>query len=210
MNREQWLENRKYGIGGSDAAAILGLNLWKTNQDVFDEKTGIAQSDDLSDNAAVQYGIAAEPVLRGLFAVKHPELLVEGKEYLLWRNEQYPFLLGTLDGLLTDKSAKGRFGVLEIKTAVCNNRLAFDKWREQVPQQYYIQVLHYLLVTGFDFAVLFAELRNELTCNSELREYHWERADVEADIETLLEKEIEFWTKHVQKNLRPALILPEI
>ena len=40
MNREEWLKERKKGIGGSDAATVLGKNPWKTNVELWEEKTG--------------------------------------------------------------------------------------------------------------------------------------------------------------------------
>ena len=40
-NSPEWYELRKSGIGGSDAAAILGLSPWKTNVDLWEEKVGI-------------------------------------------------------------------------------------------------------------------------------------------------------------------------
>ena len=40
MEKEEWLEHRRKGIGGSDAAAILGMNPWKSPMDVWLEKTG--------------------------------------------------------------------------------------------------------------------------------------------------------------------------
>ena len=39
MNREQWLEERKKGIGGSDVACILGMSPYKTNVALWEEKS---------------------------------------------------------------------------------------------------------------------------------------------------------------------------
>ena len=35
-----WLQGRMNGIGGSDASAIVGLNPYKSNIDLFEEKIG--------------------------------------------------------------------------------------------------------------------------------------------------------------------------
>ena len=48
-NRKQWLEERKAGIGASDAAAIIGMNPWKTNIQLWQEKTGEVEPEDISD-----------------------------------------------------------------------------------------------------------------------------------------------------------------
>ena len=54
LTREQWLEERKKGIGGSDAATIMGLNPYKTNVDLWEEKTGRKDAEDISDKSYVQ------------------------------------------------------------------------------------------------------------------------------------------------------------
>ena len=73
---EEWLVNRK-GIGGSDASAILGLNPYKTNQELWMEKKGQMSPVDISDKPYVKYGNDAEPLLRALFALDYPEYKVE-------------------------------------------------------------------------------------------------------------------------------------
>lgn len=73
---EEWLVNRK-GIGGSDASAILGLNPYKTNQELWMEKKGQMYPVDISDKPYVKYGNDAEPLLRALFSLDYPEYTVE-------------------------------------------------------------------------------------------------------------------------------------
>lgn len=51
-----WLKARTYGIGGSDASAIVGMNPYKTNIDLFEEKTGRRIPEDISDKPYVRYG----------------------------------------------------------------------------------------------------------------------------------------------------------
>lgn len=40
MDREKWLEERRKGIGGSDAAALVGMNSYSTPYMVWADKTG--------------------------------------------------------------------------------------------------------------------------------------------------------------------------
>ena len=61
------MEERKKGIGASDAACVLGRNPYKTNVELWEEKTGIRQSEDISDKPHVKYGTEAEQYLRELF-----------------------------------------------------------------------------------------------------------------------------------------------
>ena len=72
-DRGQWLKARTYGIGGSDASAIVGMNPYKTNIELFEEKTGRRIPEDISEKPYVKYGNDAEPLIRALFALDYPE-----------------------------------------------------------------------------------------------------------------------------------------
>ena len=61
---ETWLKERSKGIGGSDAACILGLNPYKTNVELWKEKTGRAKAQDISQKPCVIYGKKAEEYAR--------------------------------------------------------------------------------------------------------------------------------------------------
>lgn len=211
MTRKEWLENRKKGIGGSDAAAILGMNPYKTNIELWQEKIGLVEPEDIGEKPYVKYGNDAEPLLSQLFALDHPEYEVTWKEYNSYEHAKYPYIIGSLDGIIVEKDT-GRIGILEIKTTNILNSMHKEKWNERIPQNYYIQVLHYLLVTGYDFAVLKAQLKSEIDKRPymQTKEYLIERKDVEDDIEYLKQKEIEFWTKYILPKKKPNLILPEI
>lgn len=113
-SREEWLEVRSHYIGGSDASAVIGLNPYKTNLELWQEKTGLVQPEDISDKPYVKYGTQAEMHLRGLFRLDFPEYQVDYIENNLWLNDKYPFAHASLDGWLTDQD--GRQGILEIKT----------------------------------------------------------------------------------------------
>ena len=76
-SREKWLEARKKYIGGSDVACILGYNPWKTNKQLYREKKGLVLPDDLSDNPLVAYGTNAEPLIREMYKLDHPNMTVE-------------------------------------------------------------------------------------------------------------------------------------
>lgn len=153
---EEWLVNRK-GIGGSDASAILGLNPYKTNQELWMEKKGQMSPVDISGKSYVKYGNDAEPLLRALFALDYPEYKVEYYDNNMIINKKYPWAHASLDGELMDPD--GRRGILEIKTTNILQSMQWEKWDNRIPDNYYIQVLHYLLVTEYDFVVLKAQLK---------------------------------------------------
>lgn len=210
--REEWAEARtsENRIGGSDAASIVGANPFKTNQQLWAEKTGRSEPADISDKLYVQYGIAAEPLLRALFKIDFPEYRIEYVANNMFTNDKYPFAHASLDGWVTD--AAGRQGVWECKTTEIKNATMTEKWRDRIPDNYYIQVLHYLLVTEFDFAVLKAQLKYSFADSDTkliTKHYHIERSECKEDIAFLADAEAEFY-ECIKQDRKPALVLPEI
>jgi len=212
MTKREWLEERRKGIGGSDASAIVGLNPYKTNIQLWEEKTGRKTAEDISDKEYVKYGTKAEKYLRDLFKLDYPQFKVKHKENTMIWNKEYPFLFASLDGELIDKET-GALGILEIKTTNILQSMQKEKWKDKIPDNYYIQILHYLLVTGYSFVVLKAQLKYQYK-DEEIRlstkHYFILRKDVEDDIQYLKEKEVEFWKSYVEKNIEPPLLLPNI
>lgn len=207
-NREEWLKNRSR-IGGSDASAVVGLNPYKTNVELWLEKTGQAFPEDISEKPYVKYGTNAEEHLRALFALDFPQFTVEYVDNNIFTNSNYPWAHASLDGWLTDQ--EGRKGILEIKTTEILQSMQKEKWNHQIPDNYYIQILHYLMVTEFEFAVLKAQLKTVFDGVPYLQTKHYtiERAEVEDDIQYLANAEQKFW-QHVIDRKKPALLLPEI
>ena len=210
-NAEQWHEERRKGIGASEASAIIGLNPYMNNVDLWKMKTGRKERPDISSNAHVQYGHAAEGPLRELFALDFPKYEVTyGGEFDLVRNEKYPFILATLDGRLKEKDS-GRLGIYEGKTTEILKSMTYEKWKGQLPDNYYVQLLHQLLATGFEFAVLNAQLKRTYgnDVRTETRRYFIERSEVQGDLDYLLQEELKFWD-YVQRDAQPPLTLPNI
>lgn len=128
--------------------------------------------------------------------------------YRMYAEDKHSWLYATLDGELTGDDGKG---ILEIKTCTIQNAAQWETWENRLPQNYYVQVLHQLLATGWDFVYLYAYLRYHSggVPRKQIREYFVNRADVLDDLAWLLEKEEIFW-ELVQAEMKPALILPEI
>lgn len=208
-NRQKWLEMRRNGIGGSDAGAVTGMNRYRSNVDVWREKTGLEVPEDVSDRPAVIFGKQAEKHLRELYRLEFPENTVNYHEFGMYFSEKLPFMFATLDGEII--TPDGLHGVLEIKTATIRNPLQWDDWNDRIPDTYYVQVLHQLACTGFDFAVVMAYIRYAKNDEnrSQIRYYSIERHHVITDIEWIQEQEKNFW-HYVTENRTPPLILPEI
>ena len=99
----------------------------------------------------------------------------------------------------------------ECKTTNILQSMQKEKWNHQIPMNYFCQVLFYMAVIEADFAILKAQLKTEFEGVPYLqtRHYYIDRADVQADIDYLMEKGAAFW-KCVENGKRPALLLPEI
>lgn len=211
-NHDEWIKSRFSGIGASEAACLTGDNPYKSNVQLWREKCGLVVPDDISDKPYVQFGKQAEKHIRGLFELIHKdEYTVEYAEFDIHRNDEHPFIFATLDGVLTDKD--GRKGVLEIKTTEIRRKSDWNKWTNCIPQNYYIQLLHQLLATGYDFVVICALIKYKKDPAAEY-EYkiitdNLERKDVLNELEMLQKKEIRFWI-NVTERKEPPTILPNI
>ncbi len=210
-NRNDWLKVRQIqGIGGSEAGAVIGMNKYQTNVDLWELKTGKREAADLSDNAAVQFGKAAEQYIRELFKLEYPEYDVDYHEFWMYVNDKFPFIFATLDGDLT--AIDGSKGILEIKTTTIQNSNQWTDWDGRVPDSYYAQCLHQLAATGYDFVILYAYIRYydaDGKIRVTIRPYTISRKDVLSDIDYLIAAEAKFW-QAVQQDRRPPLILPNI
>lgn len=208
----EWLQERKYGLGASDAASILGISKWKSNLQLWEEKVGLREPEDISDKPFVQYGHAAEPHIRALFALDHPELKVTYESpYKIIRNDEYPFIFCTPDGELEEVDT-GRHGGLEIKTTEIMKKSQWAEWEGRIPDNYYCQVCQQMLAAEWDFVWLKALIKWTTPSGEKrqtLREYNIEREEALEDIAAIKEADIKFWGQ-VETKQKPALILPAI
>lgn len=189
----QWVEARKNGIGGSDVASIMGLNKYSSPLNVWLVKTGREESPDLSDNQAVEWGNRLEDVVADKFADEHPELQVRRRNATMVSIKR-PWAFANIDRWVTD--GKGNVGILEVKTV--GMRRAAD-WDNGVPLYYLTQVMHYMSVTGYQYAWVAV-----LIGGQEFREYYIERD--ETDIKAINDAVDTFWRDFVETDTAPALI----
>lgn len=205
-NSPEWLAFRRTGIGGSDAAAIIGKSHFKSNVDVWEEKKGLREPDDISDKEQVKYGKAVEDLLLQMFALDNPEYEVTSNKKIVYRRG---FMFASLDGELVEK-ATGELGIYEGKTAEIHKKIELEKWNKRVPDYYYVQILHYLIVTGRSFVVLKVQLKLLYTeeKTTMTKQYRFNRKDLLNDLAYLYRKEAAFWDS-VITGVKPPRILPE-
>ena len=208
-NRAEWLENRLKGIGGSEISAVIGQNPYMDNQTLWKIKTGRIQQEDISEKPYVKYGTKAEEYMRELFKLDFPQFCVEYVDNNSFTNSKYPFAQASLDGWMFDQA--GRLGVLEIKTTEIINPMQRAKWRSRIPDNYFCQCLFYMAVMEADFCVLKGQLKSMIDGIPYMQTKHFfiERADVQGDIDYLMQKGAEFW-EYVQKDKCPPLVLPDL
>lgn len=208
-NRDEWLKARGNTIGGSDASAIVGMNPYKSNVELWLEKTGQIIPEDIGDKPYVQFGIKAEPLMRELFKLDFPEYEVFYEENNLFLNEKYPWGHYSADGWLKDE--KGRFGLYEGKTTEILRSMQKEKWKDKLPENYYVQLIHGFLITEAEFVVLKGRLKSVIdgVPYIQIKHYPIERSEVEEDIQYLANEEKRFWG-HKLSGKKPPLLLPNI
>lgn len=187
--------NRGTGIGGSDAAGVSGLSEWSflTPLSVYLSKVGEKPPEDESAKPWLEWGNLLEPVIADKFAQVTGKRVI--RRNLMFRHKQHPHMIGHIDRWITGERA-----VLEIKTA---NAFTAGKWGEdgsdEVPVQYLLQCMHYMIVTGAVKAYLAV-----LIGNSDFRIYNIPYRQSVAD--NLIQLEHDFWHNHVLAGVPPEPI----
>lgn len=186
-DHEKWLETRDLGIGGSDAAVIMGMNQYKSTYQLWLEKTGQVEPPDLSGNQYVYWGTKNEANIADWF---QEETGKKVKRLGTLRSKEYPFMLANVDRTVVGENAG-----LEIKTAGVRQ---YRKWKDdEIPDAYYCQCLHYMAVTGADYWYIAVLLGGN--------EAKWKRIERnEEDIQHLIMAETDFW-KLVETRTPPPV-----
>lgn len=141
MTRDEWLSIRNKSIGGSDAAAILGLNDYKSPYYLFCEKTGTVIPEDISDKEAVRLGNDLEQYVAERFMEATGKKV--RRENSIIYNSEYPFAHANPDRIVIGEDAG-----LECKTSSSWD-IAQQLRSGKIPDHWYCQCVHYMMVTGF-------------------------------------------------------------
>lgn len=188
MPYEDWLEYRKKGIGGSDASVVCGLNRYKTPMELWLDKTGQLPYQEAGE--AAYWGSILENIVRTEFT-KRTGIEVRQVKQLL-QSDEHAFMLANLDGVC-DHPEYGPC-IFEAKTA---SAFKSGGWDDTIPDEYMIQIQHYMAVTGFK-ATYIAVLIGGNT-------FRWKLVERDEDlIFMILAFETQFW-KHVQDGTPPPL-----
>lgn len=185
MTREQWFEERRKGIGGSDAAAVAGLSRYRTPIQVYMEKLGLIEPPE--ENEAMYWGKKLEDLVAEEFSLR-TGLKVRRKNAIL-RHPEHSWMLANVDRVIA-----GRQEGLECKTTSAYKAGEWDG--DDIPWEYAIQCYHYMAVTGYSawwIAVLIGGNR-----------FVYKRIERDEEIiANLIKIESDFWHNHVLKKIPP-------
>ncbi|WP_066232529.1 YqaJ viral recombinase family nuclease [Heyndrickxia sporothermodurans] len=188
MTRQEWLQERTKGIGGSDAGIILGLNKYRTAFELWLEKTGQVEPIEI-DNEAIYWGNEMENVVAKEFE-KRTDKKVRRSNFM-YSHPNHPFIKANVDRLVVGESA-----VLECKTA---SAYLSKEWKdEEIPDTYLVQVQHYLGVTGKQKGYIAVLIGGN--------KFVWKEVERDEELINLIfQAEINFWNNHVLANVPPPL-----
>ncbi|ADD02665.1 phage-type endonuclease [Thermoanaerobacter italicus Ab9] len=186
MDRNEWLQWRKKGIGGSDAAAVAGLNPWKSPIEVYLEKIG--EIPEPEDNEKMYWGRILEDIVAKEFTLRTGKK-VRRRNFML-RHPKYEFMIANIDRELVGEKVG-----LECKTV---SEYGKSEWEgDKVPDQYIIQCQHYMAVTGYEGWWIAALIGGNKFI------YKYIKRDEEI-IQYLIKIESDFW-KMVEERTPPPL-----
>lgn len=185
LDRKEWLEERKKGIGGSDAGAICGMNKWRGPFEVYADKLSLIPEKE--DNEPMRLGRDLEEYVAQRFCEATGKKVRRKNDFI--RNPDYPFAFANVDRLIVGERAG-----LECKTA---NTLSMKRFLGgEYPEEYYCQCMHYMAVTGYDRWYLAV-----LIYGKGLEIFEIERD--ENEIAALMSVEKDFWENNVLKKIPP-------
>ena len=129
LSNEEWLSYRRRGIGGSDAAAILGISPWRTARDLYYDKLNVVKADMDENWVALEMGHLLEDLVARIFAKKTGLHIFQRK--VMFQHPLYPWMLADLDYLV--ELPDGSNAILEIKTTKwhCCRPEAMPFWRSR-------------------------------------------------------------------------------
>lgn len=188
LKTREWLAERQTGIGGSDAAAVLGLSPYKTPLEVYNEK--VADEPVVTEeNPAMRWGKILEDPIAQEYAEQTGRKIQRVNQIL--RHPHYTYLIANIDRRIVG-DVRGP-GILEVKTV---NGWVAKAWDDRIPVTYWAQVQHYMLVTGYTWA--------DVAILKDGRDF--EIVPVERDFEfhkMVVEAYERFWNDHVVPHNPP-------
>lgn len=187
-------ERRRTGIGGSDAAAAIGISPWKTPFSLWLQKVG-EEAETLHETEPMRWGTLLEPIIAAEYARRTGRVLERNTEML--RHPNFGWMIAHLDATVI-----GENRIVEVKTAR-DGRYWGPPGTDEVPMTYLMQAHHYLVITGAavcDIAVLIG--------GSDFRIYEIPADDEIAGM--VIDHEATFWRYVEQREPPPPIHLSDV
>lgn len=188
IDYNEWLDYRKKGIGGSDASVVCGINRYKSPVELWMEKTNQLPYQEAGE--AAYWGTQLEDLVRNEFT-KRTGIKVK-QTYQLLESEEYPFMFANLDGECTHP-IHGKC-IFEAKTS---SAYKAGEWDDAIPDEYILQVQHYMAVTGYKGTYIAVLIGGNT--------FRWKFIERDEELISMLIKlEKDFW-QYVQECVPPDL-----
>ncbi|GGD02319.1 YqaJ viral recombinase family protein [Enterococcus wangshanyuanii] len=188
MTHEEWLKDRRNGIGGSDVATILGLNKWKSPYQLWLDKTGQLINNE-EQNEPAYWGNVLEEVVAKEFTERTGKKV--RKRNQVFEHPLHPFLRANID-----RDVVGENAILECKTA--NAYLANEWDGDEIPQAYLCQVQHYMNVLNRQYVYIAVLIGGQ--------RFVWKKIERDQElIDLITERLVNFWEINVLGNIEPPI-----
>ena len=190
MTHDEWLLDRRKGIGGSDVATILGLNKWKSPYQLWLEKTGQIDLEHTESEPAY-WGNVLEEIVAKEFQERTGKKVRRRNQ--VFEHPLHPFLRANID-----RDVVGENAILECKTA---NAFLGKEWEgEEVPLSYLCQVQHYMNVLNKKYCYIAVLIGGQ--------KFIWKRVDRDQElIDMITERLVEFWETNVLDGQEPVIAI---
>jgi putative phage-type endonuclease len=186
IEEKEWLERRRSGIGGSDVAGILGLSKWSTPLSVYLDKKDEATYD--TESGPMRWGKLLEPVIADEFARESGKRVQRFNSLI--SHSEYDYLIGNID-----RKVVGERAPLEVKTS---SAYKLEDWVDKIPNDYMLQVQHYMSVGNFEYAYLAVLIGGQT--------FKWYRVPRDNSLieDIIIPACKNFWNDHVLAGVPPA------
>lgn len=208
-SKEEWLQLRKNGIGGSDVACILGHSPFKNSIDIY--KSKIEDVEQIT-SKAIEFGNDFEPIIFNAFKYKYKDTyeVLDYKD-VIFKNFWNPFLQASVDGVLVNKKTLD-VGILEIKTAQERKSKWYDRYGNRIVPQYYLdQAVHYFNTTNVDYIIFYTLINYENNTVDRDMEFLTPRVFFRKDLEEYCRQVFKecyrFWNENVLRKIEPNVKL---
>lgn len=190
ISHEEWKRERMKGIGGSDVAAILGISRWKSAIRVYLEKIGEAPEEET--NEAMEIGKRIEDFIADLF--KEKTGLHVARCNAILQSSKYPWMIANVDREVYDPETDS-WGILELKNV--SQYMQKDWEGEEIPTEAYVQLQHYLIVTGRTWGYIAGLIGG--------KRFEYKKFELDEELaDEIVRREEKFWKENVLGGKPPS------